>query len=122
MRHRLRRGVHGFFNARHRRFKLHSFGYNSGKTATSSYDFGKALRHVAESFRRFFGGLAHLSQLFAQFTNALGMQLCGTRKFFFCQCSAGAQLLQGVVKLRNFLARPVVGVEADSNPRAFQSG
>ena len=80
------------------------------------------MRHVAESFRRFFGGLAHLSQLFAQFTNALGMQLCGTRKFFFCQCSAGAQLLQGVVELGDFLARAVVSIKSDGNARTFQSG
>ena len=47
------------------------------------------------------------------------MQCCRTCQFLFGKRTALAQLLQCVVKLRNFLARPVVGVEADSNPRAF---
>ena len=72
-RHRLRRGIDGFFHRRHCRFKLHRLIDHAREPAASGDDFGQSLRHVAEALRRFFRRLAHFADLCAQLANPFGV-------------------------------------------------
>ena len=122
LRHCFRRGIHRFFDCGHRRLKLHRLVHHTCQTTPSGDNVFQTSYHLAEPSGAVLRRLPDFSQLTTQFSDSLGMQCCRTCQFFFGKRTALAQLLQCVVKLRNFLARPVVGVEADSNPRAFKGG
>ena len=122
LRHCFRRGIDGFFHARHRRFKLHRLMHHTCQTTPSGDNVFQTSYHLAEPSGAVLRRLPDFSQLTTQFSDSLAMQCCRTCQFFFGKRTALAQLLQCVVKLRNFLARPVVGVKADGDARAFKGG